>query len=39
MLVSAGMEVYDGHVVSGAGVLVVAFGLGALAVLLTRRYG
>jgi hypothetical protein len=37
-LVASGIEFYDGEVMSGAIVLLVAVGLAALAYALTQRY-
>jgi hypothetical protein len=39
MVVAAGIEFHDGEVMSGAGILVVAAGLGALATFLRERFG
>lgn len=38
-LVAAAIEFYDVRILSGAGMLVVSVGLGALAVFLRDRYG
>jgi len=38
-LVAAGIDLYDLRIPSGVGMLVVAVGLGALAVFLRDRYG